>query len=144
MLSKSTRRAALKSGGGDIGKFSHALRSVTLFLVGADTTFGSSSSLTSSSFLRVVSRAALSVKDAFSLLFFFSSKSDPSFLLASSRNFSTSSANEDTSWYCYIVEERRRRQYYSLLRGIESKKRVVLARRVNLSARLLKLSLIHI
>jgi len=49
MLSKSTRRAALKSGGGDIGKFSHALRSVTLFLVGADTTFGSSSSLTSSS-----------------------------------------------------------------------------------------------
>ena len=46
MLSNSTRRAALKSGG-DIGKFSHALRSINLFLVGADTT--GSSSLTSSS-----------------------------------------------------------------------------------------------
>ena len=46
MLSNSTRRAALKSGG-DIGKFSHALRSVNLFLVGADAT--GSSSLTSSS-----------------------------------------------------------------------------------------------
>ena len=51
MLSNSTRRAALKSGGGDIGKFSHALRSINLFLVGADITFGSSSSLTSSSSL---------------------------------------------------------------------------------------------
>ncbi len=44
MLSNSTRRA-LKSGGGDIGKFSHALRSINLFLVGAETT---GSSLTSS------------------------------------------------------------------------------------------------
>jgi Fe-Mn family superoxide dismutase len=49
MLSNSTRRAALKSGGGDHGKFiSDALKSMNLFLVGAETT-GSSSSLTSSS-----------------------------------------------------------------------------------------------
>ena len=50
MLSNSTRRAALKSGGGDLGKFilSDALKSSHLFLVGAETT-GSSSSLTSSS-----------------------------------------------------------------------------------------------
>lgn len=47
MLSSSTRRAALKSGGGDHGKFiSGALKSSSyLFLVGAET--GSSSSLTS-------------------------------------------------------------------------------------------------
>jgi len=45
MLSNSTRRA-LKSGGGDIGKFSHALRSINLFLVGSETT---GSSLNSSS-----------------------------------------------------------------------------------------------
>ena len=49
MLSNSTRRAALKSGGDDHGKFiSDALKSMNLFLVGAETT-GSSSSLTSSS-----------------------------------------------------------------------------------------------